>query len=177
MIKKIIPVFIFVFLVHYSFGQEVATLLKLHDLSVALGVSNNISIDTFTIKSRPGKINIRISEQQMFLLRASESYSAKDYENSSFYARKVVLLFENNDLNNLRYVIMVGSLANLKDARETARFFYIANKIKRIDPESLKIIRREIRNNFTRDIFEKALSTFYYYHDRLRMLDEIKFEK
>src|ERR1035437_299178 len=138
--KKIIAVYIFIFLFHCSFGQEVSTLLKLHDVSVTLGVANNIFVDTMAIKSQPGKINTRLSDQQMCLLRASESYSAKDFENSSYYIKKVVLLFKNNDLNNLRYVIIIGSYANLKDARETAKYFYIANKTKRMDPESLKII-------------------------------------
>ncbi len=175
--KKIISVYIFIFLVHYSFGQEIATLLKLHDVSVSLGIINSVSVDTIAIKARPEKINGRISEQQLFLLRASESYSAKDFENAGYYVKKVVLLFKNNDLNNLKYVIMVGSYANLKDARETAKYFYIVNRTRRLDPENLKIIRKEIRNNFTRDIFEQALSTFYYYHERLRIIDEIKFDK
>ncbi|MBI4647990.1 MAG: hypothetical protein HY738_15745 [Bacteroidia bacterium] len=152
--KKIFSAFIFLFIVSYSFGQDITTLLKLHDISIALGVANDISI---------------------FLLRAVECYSTKDYETSNYYIKKVVINFSNLDLNNLKFVVLLGSYANLKDVKQTAKYFYIADKSTLIAPENMEIIRSEIRKNFKKDVFDEALSYYYYYHARLKIIDEIKF--
>lgn len=174
--KNILPAFILLFLSNLSSGQEVPTAVKLFRISISLGVTNRISVDTLPGSSNQIWINNRESAAQSILLKAAESYKAKDYENSNNYSKKAGRL-SNTDLFNLKYVILIGSFANLKDVKQTAKYFYIADKTNLIDPENMKIIRKEIRLNFKRDIFDEALSYYYYYHARLRILDEIKFDE
>ncbi len=175
--KKAFPVLIFILIINYSFGQDMTTLVKLHNVSVALGISNSRPVDTILFKSEIQKINRKLTEQQSYLLKAAEYYNAKDYENSREYSRRVVFRFKINEYNNLRYVVLIGSFANLKDIKNTAKFLYIAGKTRLIDPENMVIIREAIRNNFKKDNFDEALSNYFYYHDRMKVLDEIKFNE
>jgi hypothetical protein len=173
--KKLFLVSIIILLFNYSFGQNITTLLKLHDVSIVLGIANITPIDTLLNKSNIE--NYKIAEQQLYLLRAAEYYLNKDYENSGFYIKKVAINFKSIDYNNLKYVVLIGSYAKLKDIKETARYFYIINKSKPVDPENMNLIRSLIGDNFKKDDFDKALAHFYYYHDRLKLINEIKFEE
>jgi len=175
--KKALPVCIFIFIINYSFGQDMNTLIKLHEVSVALKIVNSTAIDTILFKSETRKINRRITDQQALLLKAAEYYYAKDFENAHNYIEKVRIRFKNKEHNTLRYVLLIGSLAYTKDIRNTAKFLYYGNKIRYLDPENMNIIREAIRNNFKRENFDDALSYYFYYHHRRQILDEIKFNE
>lgn len=173
--KNIFSILILLFLTNYSFGQDITTMIKLFDISNTIGITNRISIDTVWLKSSVENINRKVAEKQLNLLKAAEYYSVKDYENSSYYIKKAALKFKISDYNTLKYIVLIGSYANLKDIKNTAKYFYIVNKTKLIDPENMRIIRGEIRNNFKKINFDEALSDYYYYHERLKIIDEIKF--
>jgi hypothetical protein len=51
----------------------------------------------------------------------------------------------------------------------------VNKEAKYIDPNNMKTIRSVIRNNFKKDAFDDALSYYYYYHERLKIIDEIEF--
>ncbi|HJY63831.1 MAG TPA: hypothetical protein VJ455_06725 [Ignavibacteria bacterium] len=150
-------------------------MMGLHDFSISLGSTNSASCDTLLMKARVGKMDIKISEQLVYLLRAAESYSIKDYENSSYYIQKVRINNRYPEYYNLKLLLFIGNYSNLKDLKNTARYFYIVNKVEFIDPYNMKTIRSEIRNNFKKDAFDDALSYYYYYHRRLKLIDEIGF--
>jgi hypothetical protein len=173
--KKIFSVIIFSLLIDCSFSQDISTLMRLHDFSISLGSTNNASFDTLLMKARVGKMDIKITEQLVYLLRAAEFYSTRDYENSSYYIKKAGINYRYPEYYNLKFLLVIGNYANLKDLENTARFFYIVNKVEFIDPYNLKTIRSFIRNNFKKDAFNDALSHYYYYHQRLKLIDEIGF--
>jgi hypothetical protein len=175
--KKVISVVVFTLIMQHSFGQDMPTLIKLHDVSTSLGISNSITVDTLLLKERIDKINNRVAEQQSYLLRAAEFYTKKDYENSIYYIKRVVINFKTIDFNTLKFLLLIGNYANLKDIENTARYFYIVNKSRLIDPENMRAITSAVRDNFSRADFDDALSPYYYYHRRLKMLDAIKFNK
>jgi hypothetical protein len=174
--KKTFPVIIFIFIINHSFGQDMTTMIKLHDVSVALGI-NSRPVDTILFKSGKQKINRRVTDQQSYLLKAAEYYNAKDYENSHEYIKRVVLRFKIKEYNTLRYILLIGGYANIKDIKNTAKFLYIANKTKFVGPENMNLVREAIRNNFKKDDFDNALSYYFYYHHRMKILDEIKFNE
>ena len=171
--KHLFSILIFIFLINYSFGQDLTTFKKLHEGSASLGLSNNSPLDTLVLSLRIEKNKHRVMEQLYILLKAAEYYKVKDYQNAAFYIRKVFLRFEATEYNNLKFVVLLGSLCNTKDIEQTAENFYIANRSKLVDPECIKIINEEIRKNFPKKDFEKALSYYYYYHDRQKIIDGI----
>jgi hypothetical protein len=171
--KNYIFLFLFLLLIQSSFSQDVATLIKLHELSVNLGIKNSISIDTMLINSRNEKINRRVSEQQLLLLKASEYYLNGDYENSLFFIKQAEIRFRNNDLNNLKYFVYIGSCAHLNLPVEAAKFYYIANNTDCIDPVNMIAIKNEIKNTISKELFERGLSRYYYYHKRMNILEDI----
>jgi len=173
--KKIFPVIIFSLLINYSSGQDLTTLMRLNDFSISLGSTDRASVDTSLMKARIGKMNIKISEQLVYLLRAAEYYSTKDYENSSSYIQKVRINFKYPEYDNLKFLLFIGNYSNLKDLNNAAKYFYIVNKYEFIDPQNMKTMRSEIRNNFKKDDFDDALSYYFYYHQRLKIVDEIEF--
>jgi hypothetical protein len=72
--------------------------------------------------------------------------------------------------------LFIGNYSNLKDLKNTARYYYIVNKeAKFIDQNNIKTIRSVIRNNFKKDAVDNALSHYFYYHERLKIIDEIEF--
>ena len=101
--KKIFSVFVFIFLISYSFGQDITTSQKLQDIAVLLGVTIHAPNDSMPLKSRK-RLNYKIVNQQLLLLRAGELYKDKDFINSSFYIKQVRTRFKNNDLNNLKFI-------------------------------------------------------------------------
>jgi len=173
--KKIYSVLLLSLLIDCSFGQDLSTLMRLHDFSISLGSTDNASFDTLLMKARVGKMDIKTAEQLVYLLRAAEFYSTKDYENSSYYIQKVGINSRYPEYYNLKLLLFIGNYSNLKDIKNTARYYYIVNKAKDIDPNNMKTIRSEIRNNFKKDAFDDALSYYYYYHERLKIIDEIEF--
>ena len=169
--KKAFFLFILISLINLSFGQDMSTELKLHNISVAMGVANSVTNDSMIIKYQ------KEAQQLSNLLKAAECYTNKDYENCSLYLRSVTRQFKNNDYNNLKYVLQIGCFANLKEAKLTAKYFYLANESKLVSSENMQLINSEIRKNFKKDIFDEALDSYYYYHARLRIIDEIKFNE
>jgi hypothetical protein len=155
--KKLIPL---IFLMLFGFiasAQNISTLIKLSDISNALGMVNNFASDTVLVKAINAKMKKKAAEQQLFLLRAAEYYKTNDYESAIFYIKKVKD-FDFIDLNNLKYVILVGSYANRKDINNTAKTFYDA--LKKVDPVNLRLIRAEIKPNFKKKDFDKAFSVY-----------------
>lgn len=170
--KKILHVVLFILLINCSFGQEMNTLMKLHELSISLGCAENGEYDTLFIKARVGKMDIRITEQLLYLIRAAELYNASDYQNSILYLRKVGINYRYPEYYNLKMLLYIRNFANLKDLENTARYFYIVNKGS-VYPYNMTTMRSIIRNNFTRNEFDDELSHYYYYHRRLKLLEEI----
>ena len=175
--KKIFLSIIFILIINYSFAQDITTLIKLQKVCVEQGVLDSISIDTMLIKSKIKKTNTKLTKQFDYLLKAAYSFKINDFESSYSEIKKVRYKFKTPDYNNLKYFIQIASFANLKNIKMTAKYFYIINKMKFITPKTHSIIRKEISKKFTRDEFDNALSTYYYYHDRQKILNEIKFSK
>lgn len=137
----------------FSCFSQIETLIRLHQISIGLGLINDITSDTNLVKSNNQKIKKREEQKQLYLLRSAEYYKSKDFESSIFYIKKVKD-FEHIDLNNLKYVIKVGSYANTKDLYNTIRNYVIAKRI--VDPVNLRLIKNEIKNNFTKEEFIKG---------------------
>lgn len=175
--KKISSALIGIFLISNLFGQDITTLTKLHDISESLGIANTISIDSVIIFAKKEKVSVKVLEPKLFLLRAAEYYSNKDYENSIFYIKKIRGYFRFIDYNNLKYAVLIGSYANMKDINNTAMYLYIVRRNQFVDPKTTQIIQTSIRNNFTKDNFEKVLSYYFYYHERQKVMSEIKFDE
>jgi hypothetical protein len=171
--KKFLFIFLTFILINNSFGQDISILIKLHEVSEKLGLISSISLDTLLIRSGYERVNRKISEQQLSLLKATECYLNSDYENSFFYIKKADIIFRNNDLNNLKFVVLIGTCANLNEAKLTAKWFYFINRNNVMLPQNKKIIYNLIKSNFNREDFEKSLSLYYYYHKRMKLLDEI----
>jgi hypothetical protein len=174
--KKILSVSALVLFMGYSFGQDRMTLLKLHDVSEALGIINSIFVDTMLLYTGIERTNKRIAEQHYYLLKAAQYYQLKEYSNSIYYIKKVIN-FQSVEYNALKYLVLIGNYASVKDVKNTAKYFYQTNKSRIPDPESMECIRAVIRENFKRDEFSKALSSYYYYHERLKIVDDMRFRE
>jgi hypothetical protein len=172
--KSKILVILFSLLINYSFGQDLNTLMKLHDYSLAFGCTN-IAADTLLMKARIGKMHIKTAEQLIYLLRAAEHYTIKDYENSKLFIQKIGNTLRYPEYDNLKFFLQIGIYSNLKDIENTAKHFYIVSKYVYLDSNNLESIRNEIRNNYKRDSFDYSLSFYYYYHQRMKILNEIGF--
>ncbi|HLO59875.1 MAG TPA: hypothetical protein VK179_14100 [Bacteroidales bacterium] len=172
--KKVFPVVLFIMLINCSFGQEMKTLMQLRELSISLGCAENTELDTLFLKARVGKMDIRISEQLLYLIRAAELHNASDYQNSIRYLRKVGINDRYPEYYNMKMQLYIRNFASLKDLENTVRFFYIVNKGS-IYPYNLTTMRSIIRDNFKRKEFDNELAHYYYYHRRLKLLDEIGF--
>lgn len=171
--KKYIFSFVFLLPLQLLFSQDIVTLNKIYEVSTKLGIKNSISIDTMLINTRNERISRRVTEQQSLLLKASEYYLSQDYENALYFIKQVEIRFRNNGLNNLSYFISIGSNAHLNLPKATAKWYYTANRINCIEPENLKTIHNEIKEYLTRDEFEKGLSYYYYFHQRMKILAAI----
>jgi hypothetical protein len=154
-------------------SQEIPTLGKLYDISSKLGVRCLERTDTALTSSYRGDFNYRLSEREKYLLKAAEFYNLKDYDNANLYSKMSRFNFRNKDLLNLSFVLLIGSYSNLKEIRPTSKYFYIAVRKKHIYPENMELIREAVRSNFSRSDFDDALSPYFYYHDRLRILQDI----
>ena len=114
--KKIFSVIIFSLLIDCSFGQdiihpdEIEVIFQFHWAALTV-----LPVDTLLMKARAGKMNIKISEQLVYLLRAAEFYSTRDYENSSYYIQKVRINFRYPEYYNLKLLLFIGNYSNLKD--------------------------------------------------------------
>lgn len=166
-----------IFLTACLFGQDTASLIKLQEYSYKLGIKKDLIRDTSEFLVKKEIIGSRAAQRNLYLLRAAESYYIEDYENSFYYIRKVKARFYDIDFNNIRFLILIGNFANLKDIKNTAGYYYFIHETDIIEPVVRRIIQGEIRKNFRRTDFDHALSTYYYYHKRQRILDEINFNK
>jgi hypothetical protein len=175
MMKNFMAAVLLSFSMNSTFAQEINTLLKLENLSAKLGNTPGLPVDTLLLESRAGIANYKMADQLAFLLSSAEYYSVGDYHNSMYYLKKVVLKFKNDDYNSLKCLLLIGNASNLKDIKETARYYYMMCKLKCQNPKSLTTIGQIIRNNFDRNSFDEELSRYFYYHQRLRILNEIGF--
>jgi hypothetical protein len=169
-------IFLFV-VVGFSYAQDLSTLKDLHNFSISLGSSKIVTADSSLMIGRVGKMDDRLVEQLVNLLRSAEFYSLKDYASSEYYIKNVRINNRYPDYYNLKLLLIIGNYANLKDVKNTAKYYYIVNKDKFVNPHNLETIRCIIKENFTLDEFNDALAYYYYYHQRLKHLDEIGFEK
>jgi hypothetical protein len=132
-----------------------------------------VTIDTMPTSAYQADFNYRVYERETYLLKAAEFYNLKDYVNSSLYITKSRTNFRNRDLTNLSFVLLIGSYSNLKEIAFAAKYFYIAVRKRQLYPENMELVRAGIRSNFSRRDFDDALSTYFYYHDRQRILQDI----
>jgi hypothetical protein len=171
--KRITSVIGLIFLANILHSQEIPTLRKLYDISIKLGVTYMTIADTIRSSPSQAGFNYLLTEREKSLLKAAEFYLQKDYSSAVLYSKKSRNNFRNKDLANLSFVLLIGSYSNLKEIKLAAKYLYIAIRKKQIYSENMEVIRAGIRSNFSRHDFDDALSTYFYYHDRQRILQEI----
>lgn len=175
-IRQFIRIFftglIFTFLPGNSFSQDINTLIKLNKACIQLG-STGLPQDSLQFDISLAKINAKMAAHLVLLLKSAEYYLSKDYEQSDYYITQVRMNFRNREYNNLKLLLMICNYAQTGDMKETARHYYIIKKINLMEPGNMKIIHKEIAGNFERAPFDEALSHYFYYHQRLNILDEI----
>jgi hypothetical protein len=171
--KRLFTGLILAFMVSHSFCQDINTLVKLNRMCVQLGSSRRLPADSLQLQLSLSKINIKTAQHLDLLLKAAENYLLKDYEHSSYYIQLVHMNFRNPEYNNLKLLLMICNFAHEKNIQETARHYYIIKKINLMEPGNMEFIHNEIAGNFERASFDKALSQFFYYHQRLKILDTI----
>jgi len=123
------------------------------------------------------QIMFHLVKAKNLILEGAEYYMAKDYQNSIFHLQKINYKFKYSAYNNLKFVVLIESCVRLNDIKNTAKYFYLMNKSKFVDPDNKKLVRTLIGNGFNKNSFDAALSRFYYYHDRQKILNDIKFVK
>jgi hypothetical protein len=171
--KRFFSALIFVFLINYCFGQDINTLVKLNDVCVKLGSSRKLPFDSLQLEMSFYRVNAKIAQHLEFLLKASEYYLLKDYEHLDFYINQVHMNFRNMEYNNLKFLLMTCNYIHAGDVKNSARFYYIITRINKMEPGSMEILYREIAANLKRDTFDEQLSHYFYYHQRLKILDTI----
>jgi hypothetical protein len=171
--KRPVIALLFTFLLGNNYGQNINTLIKLNDACVQLGSSRRIPADTLQLKINLYKINPKVAQHMELLLKAADFYLAKDYEHSDYYIKQVRMNFRNIEYNNLKLLLMICNYAHSGDTTETARFYYIIKKINRMEPGNMEIIHKEVASHFDRDPFDDALARYFYYHQRMKILDTI----
>ncbi len=163
---------IFTFLQGNSFGQDINTLIKLNRACIQLG-STGLPQDSLQVDVSLAKINFKMATHLVLLLKSAEYYLSKDYPQSDYYIKQVRMNFRHKEYNNLKFLLMICNYAHTGDIKETARHYYIIKKINLMEPGNMKIIHKEIAGNLERVPFDDALSHYFYYHQRLNILDEI----
>ena len=171
--KRISSAIVLIFLVNISHSQEIATLRKLYDISARLGVTCMASADTMTTSAYMSDFNHPLNEREIYLLKAAEFYCKKDYVTTNLYIKKSRTNFRNKDLINLSFVLLIGSYSNRQEIASTARYLYIIVRKGQLYTENMELVRAGIRNNFSRSDFDNALSIYFYYHDRQKILQDI----
>ena len=173
MIKKLFIGLILTFWVNSSFSQNITTLVKLNNACVQLGSNRKLPQDSLQLQSVLSRVNMKIALHMDLLLKAAEFYLAGDYENSDYYIKQVHMNFRNIEYNNLKLLLMICNYAHLKDVPETARYYYIIEKINSMEPGNKEVIHKEIAGNLDRTVFDNALARYFYYHRRMKILDAI----
>lgn len=171
--KRLILALLFAFLLGNNYGQNINTLIKLNDACVQLGSSRRIPADTLQLKINLYKINPKMAQHMELLLKAAEFYLAKDFEHSDYYIKQVRMNFRNIEYNNLKLLLMTCNFAHSGDTTETARHYYIIKKINLMEPGNMEIIHKEVASTIDRDPFDDALARYFYYHQRMKILDTI----
>ena len=175
-IRQFIRIFfiglIFTFLQGNSFSQDINTLIKLNRACIQLG-STALTQDSLQADNNLAGINSKMAAHQVLLLKSAEYFISSDYEQSDYYIKQVRMNFRNKEYNNLKFLLMICNFAHTGDMKETARHYYIIKKINLMEPGSMKIIHKEIAGSLERVPFDEALSHYFYYHQRLNILDEI----
>jgi hypothetical protein len=171
--RRFFSVLAFVFLINSGFSQDISTLVKLNDLCVQLGSSRKMPVDSLQLQSGLYKINMKVTLHLNLLLKAAECYISKDYEHSDYYIQQVHMNFRNMEYNNLKFLLITCNYIHAGDVKNSARFYYIISRINKMEPGSMEIIYREIAANLKRDSFDEELSHYFYYHQRLKILDTV----
>lgn len=171
--KSLIIALVLTFLIGSSYGQDISTLMKLNDACVKLGSSRKLPADTLQLKVNLYKVNAKMSQHMGLLLQAAEFYLAKDYEHSDYYIKQVRMNFKNIEFNNLKLLLMICNYAHIGDTPETARYYYIIKKINLMEPGNMDIIHKEIASGIDRAPLDDALARYFYYHQRMKILDVI----
>jgi hypothetical protein len=171
--KKISIFLIITFISANSFSQDISTLVKLNMACVQLGSSRKLPADTMQLEMSFYQVNAKIAQHLEFLLKAAEYYLIKDYEHSDYYIKQVRMNFRNMEYNNLKFLLMTCNYIHAGDVKNSARFYYIITRINKMEPASMEIIYREIAANLQRESFNEELSHYFYYHQRLKILDTI----
>ena len=135
-----------------------------------IGVSKSIGLITSVVNDSSIKAAQKKKHQKKmkYMYRAAQYYKEKDFESALFYINKVSD-FKDIDLNNLKYVVKVGSLANSGELRKTV--ISLNRAIEKVDPENMRLILTEIGKNFTRDQFKKAAGNFFTSSEKEKILD------
>jgi hypothetical protein len=170
---RFLVVISFIFLTDTCFGQDINVLMKLNEACVRLGSTRKIPVTQQQLEESLYKINSKMAQHLEFLLRAAEYYLSGDYEHSDYYIKLVRMNFRNMEYNNLKLLLMTCNFAHAGDAKNTARHYYIIRKINQMEPGNMEVIYREIAANLQRPSFDDELAHYFYYHQRLEILDTI----
>jgi hypothetical protein len=156
-----------------SSSQDIRTLVKLNEACVQLGSSRKLPADSLQLEMSFYRVNIKIAQHLEFLLKAAEYYLSGDYEHSDYYINQVHMNFRNMEYNNLKLLLMTCNFAHDGDVKNAARHYYIIRKINQMETGNMELIYKEIAGNLTREDFDNELSHYFYYHQRLKILDTI----
>jgi hypothetical protein len=171
--KRCLAAFFFIFLTGLCFGQDINTLKKLNDVCVRLGSARKLPADKQQLEESLYKINVKMAQHMEFLLKSAEYYLSGDYEHSDYYIQQVHMNFRNMEYNNLKLLLMTCNFAHDGDVKNAARHYYIIRKMNQMEPGNMEFIYKEIAGNLTREAFDNELSHYFYYHQRLKILDTI----
>jgi hypothetical protein len=169
--------FFFTFLISLCFGQDINTLMKLNEVCVRLGSSRKLPADKLQLEESLYKVNVKMAQHLELLFRAAESYLSGDYEHSDYYIKQVHMNFRNMEYNNLKLLLLTCNIAHDGDVENAARYYYIIRKINQMEPGNMEFIYKEIAGNLKREAFDSELSHYFYYHQRLKILDTIYGQK
>jgi hypothetical protein len=171
--KRFLTAFFFTFLISLCFGQDINTLTKLNDACVRLGSKRKQPLDKLQLEESLYKVNVKMAQHLELLLRAAEYYLSGDYEHSDYYIKQVHMNFRNMEYNNLKLLLLTCNFAHDGDAENAARQYYIIRKINQMEPGNMEVICKEIAGNLKREAFDNELSHYFYYHQRLKILETI----
>jgi hypothetical protein len=171
--KRLLSAVFFTFLISFCFGQDINTLIKLNDACVQLGSTRKVPADKLQLEESLYKINAKMAQHMELLLKAAEYYLSGDYEHSDYYIKLVRMNFRNMEYNNLKLLLLTCNFAHNGDVKNAARHYYIIRKTDQMEQGNMEFIYKEIAGNLTREAFDNELSHYFYYHQRLKILDTI----
>jgi hypothetical protein len=159
------------------YSQDTTSVIKLREFIEKIGFTNRISVDSMmkiVYQKKPARGTINMFET---LCKSAEAYCNNDYRKALNYAARVSYRTNLNDCRDLKWIILFSCCIHIKDRKHYPKMYAVMNDRKFLLPDNLQLVRNIIRENFTKADFDKALSRYYYYHDRMRVLDELKFNE